>query len=105
MARAKNSLSMGAAECARRTGLTVRALRLNERHGPIEPRRTGKRCYGPEELRRLNVIVTLKAFGMNLAQIRTLLETKAPPLARVLTTAATGLQREKRPGGQSSWAG
>jgi DNA-binding transcriptional MerR regulator len=39
---------------------------------------------GPEELRRLNVIVTLKAFGMTLAQIRTLLETKSPPLARAL---------------------
>jgi DNA-binding transcriptional MerR regulator len=86
MARAKKSASMGAAECARRTGLTVRALRLYERHRLIEPRRTGKgwRCYGPEELRRLNVIVTLKAFGMTLAQIRTLLETKPPPLARVL---------------------
>jgi DNA-binding transcriptional MerR regulator len=77
---------MGAAECARRTGLTVRALRLYERHRLIEPRRTGQgwRCYGPEELRRLSVIVTLKAFGMTLTQIRTLLETKPPPLARVL---------------------
>ena len=77
---------MGAAECARRTGLTVRALRVYERHGLIEPRRTGKgwRCYGPRELQRLNVIVTLKAFGMTLAQIRTLFKTKPPPLARVL---------------------
>ena len=77
---------MGAAECARRTGLTVRALRVYERHGLIEPRRTGKgwRCYGPRELQRLNVIVTLKAFGMTLAQIRSLLKTKSPPLARVL---------------------
>jgi hypothetical protein len=32
----------------------------------------------------LNVIVKLKAFGMILAQTRTLLKTKAPPLARVL---------------------
>jgi DNA-binding transcriptional MerR regulator len=86
MARAKKSVSMGTAECARRTGLTVRALRLYERHRLIEPRRTGNgwRCYGPKELRRLNVIVTLKAFGMTLAQIRTLIETKPPPLARVL---------------------
>lgn len=86
MAKPEKSASMGAAECARRTGLTVRALRLYERHGLIEPRRTGKgwRCYGPRELQRLNVIVTLKAFGMTLAQIRTLLETKSPPLARVL---------------------
>lgn len=86
MAKPEKSVSMGAAECARRTGLTVRALRVYERHGLIEPKRTGKgwRCYGPRELQRLNVIVTLKAFGMTLAQIRTLLKTKPPPLARVL---------------------
>jgi len=86
VARKKKSMSMGAAECARRAGLTVRALRVYERHRLIEPRRTGKgwRCYGPQELRRLNVIVTLKAFGMTLAQIRTLLATKPPPLMRVL---------------------
>jgi DNA-binding transcriptional MerR regulator len=86
MAKLEKSISMGAAECARRTGLTVRALRVYERHGLIEPRRTDKgwRCYGPRELQRLNVIVTLKAFGMTLAQIRTLLKTKPPPLARVL---------------------
>ena len=86
MAKPKKFVSMGAAECARRTGLTVRALRLYERHRLIEPRRTahGWRCYGPDELRRLSVIVTLKAFGMTLRQIRTLLETKPPPLARVL---------------------
>jgi DNA-binding transcriptional MerR regulator len=70
MAKEKKSVSMGAAECARRTGLTVRALRVYERHQLIEPRRTGKgwRCYGPLELRRLNVIVTLKAFGMTLVR-------------------------------------
>ncbi|HEY4212810.1 MAG TPA: MerR family transcriptional regulator [Steroidobacteraceae bacterium] len=87
MAKAeKEWASIGAAECARRTGLTVRALRVYEHHGLIEPRRTGKgwRCYGPRELQRLNVIVTLKAFGMTLAQIRTLLKTKTPPLTRVL---------------------
>jgi DNA-binding transcriptional MerR regulator len=86
MAKGKKSGSMGAAECARRTGLTVRALRVYERQLLIKPRRTGKgwRCYGPLELRRLNVIVTLKAFGMTLAQIRTLLATNPPPLAHVL---------------------
>jgi len=40
--------------------------------------------YGPKELGRINVIVTLKTFGMTLAQIRSLLETRPPPLARVL---------------------
>ncbi|HWM68042.1 MAG TPA: MerR family transcriptional regulator [Steroidobacteraceae bacterium] len=86
MEKAEKTVYIGAAECARRTGLTVRALRVYERHGLIEPRRTDKgwRCYGPRELQRLNVIVTLKALGMTLAQIRTLLKTKSPPLARVL---------------------
>jgi DNA-binding transcriptional MerR regulator len=66
--------------------LTVRALRVYERHGLIKPARSGKgwRLYGSKELRRLNVIVTLKTFGMTLAQIRSLLDTRPPPLARVL---------------------
>jgi DNA-binding transcriptional MerR regulator len=86
MANPKKSESLGAAECARRTGLTVRALRVYERYGLIEPRRTAKgwRCYGPRELQRLNVIVTLKAFGMSLEQIGTLVAKRPPPLARVL---------------------
>jgi DNA-binding transcriptional MerR regulator len=86
MAKSEKSVSIGAAECARRTGLTVRALRVYERHGLIEPKRNGKgwRCYGPRELQQLNVIMTLKAFGMTLTQIRGLLKTKPPPLARVL---------------------
>jgi DNA-binding transcriptional MerR regulator len=76
----------GAAECARRTGLTVRALRVYERRGLIKPARSGKgwRLYGPGELQRLNIIVTLKTFGMTLAQICSLLKTSPPPLDRVL---------------------
>ena len=37
MATPKKPESIGASECARRTGLTVRALRVYERHGLIEP--------------------------------------------------------------------
>ena len=78
--------SLNAAECARRTGLTVRALRVYERQGLIKPIRSAKgwRVYGPDEIQRLNIIVTLKTFGMTLAQIRPLLKTKPPPLAQVL---------------------
>jgi DNA-binding transcriptional MerR regulator len=78
--------TLTAVECARRTGLTVRALRVYERHGLIEPARSGKgwRLYGAKELQRLNVIVTLKTFGMTLAQISSLLKKRPPPLARVL---------------------
>jgi DNA-binding transcriptional MerR regulator len=86
MSGTKKSDWIGAAECARRTGLTVRTLRIYERHELIEPQRNAKgwRCYGPKELQRLNVIVTLKAFGMTLEQIRRQLATNPPPLARVL---------------------
>ena len=63
----------------------MRALRVYERQGLIKPARSGKgwRLYGPSELQRLNIIVTLKTFGMTLAQIRSLLKTRPPPVARV----------------------
>jgi len=86
MSKPGKPISICAAECARRTGLTVRALRLYERHGLIEPARSGKgwRLYGQKELNRLNVVVTLKAFGMTLAQIRALMKSQPPPLRSVL---------------------
>lgn len=86
MAKQKKSDSIGAAECAHRTGLTVRALRVYERQGLIQPARSaaGWRCYASKELARLNVIVTLKAFGLTLMQIRGVLAATPPPLARVL---------------------
>jgi len=71
---------MSAAECARRTGLTVRALRVYERAGLIKPHRgaNGWRSYGPEELRRLNHIITLKSLGLSLRQIRGVLSAPVP---------------------------
>jgi DNA-binding transcriptional MerR regulator len=65
------SSALTAAECAARTGLTPRALRLYEEHGLITPGRTagGWRQYGPQELLRLNVITLLKTAGLTLAQI------------------------------------
>jgi DNA-binding transcriptional MerR regulator len=86
MPKPKTPAFLSAAECARRTGLTIRALRVYERHGLVAPARSGKgwRIYGPKEIQRLNVIVTLKTFGMTLAQISSLLKTGSPPLVRVL---------------------
>jgi DNA-binding transcriptional MerR regulator len=65
------SSALTAAECAARTGLTPRALRLYEEHGLVAPHRTagGWRQYGPQELLRLNIIVLLKTAGLSLAQI------------------------------------
>jgi DNA-binding transcriptional MerR regulator len=60
------------AECAFRTGLTIRALRVYEDYGLITPGRSpgGWRRYGPADLVRLNMITLLKAAGMSLVQIR-----------------------------------
>jgi len=77
---------MTAAECARRTGLTVRALRVYERRGLIKPARSAKgwRVYGPDELIRLNTVVALKDFGLTLAQIRKAFGASPPALAQIL---------------------
>jgi DNA-binding transcriptional MerR regulator len=80
------SESLSAAECARRTGLTVRALRVYERAGLLKPARSPKgwRSYGPNELIRLNTIVALKGFGLSLREIRKSFGSSPPALAQVL---------------------
>ena len=79
---------LSAAECAARTGLSTRALRLYEEHGLICPQRSsgGWRQYGTEELLRLNSIVLLKTAGLTLTQIAGLLldENRRPMLAELL---------------------
>jgi DNA-binding transcriptional MerR regulator len=77
---------LGAAECARRTGLSVRALRVYERAGLLRPPRSAKgwRGYGPDELIRLNTIVALKGFGLSLREIRKAFDASPPALAEVL---------------------
>jgi DNA-binding transcriptional MerR regulator len=66
-----SDMSLTAAECAKRTGLTVRTLRVYERYGFIKPVRNqmGWRRYNAEDLKRLNSVVTLKALGFTLSDI------------------------------------
>src|SRR3954447_6897009 len=75
-----------ASECARLTGITVKALRVYERLGLITPARSAKgyRFYAQKELVRLNAIATLKSVGLTLAQIRDAFETSSPRLPRIL---------------------
>jgi len=77
---------LSAADCARRTGLTVRALRVYERAGLLKPARTQKgwRIYGAAELERLSIITALKGFGLTLAQVRKSFGASPPALAAVL---------------------
>jgi DNA-binding transcriptional MerR regulator len=83
-----------AAECAARTGVTVKALRIYERQGLIKPPRSpnGWRRYGPTELERLNSIVILKGLGLTLSQIRSVLAEKPPSLLRILRIHAESLR-------------
>ena len=87
---ASDDESLSAAECASRTGLTVRALRVYEREGLLSPARSAKgwRRYGPADLARLNTIVILKTLGLTLAQIRDLLTETAPSLLSMLEVQA-----------------
>jgi DNA-binding transcriptional MerR regulator len=80
------SENLSAAECAKRTGLTIRALRLYESKGLISPNRTPKgwRFYGAKELERLNEIQVLKQLGLSLASITTLLASRANTLDQTL---------------------
>jgi len=77
---------LSAAECARRTGVTVRTLRVYERAGLLTPQRdaNGWRVYGERDIQRLNCIITLKTLGLTLREIRGVLSTVPPPLTEVL---------------------
>lgn len=86
MPKTEKTDKLTAAECARRTGLTVRALRVYERLKLLKPARSGNgwRLYGPDELVRLNTIVALKNFGLSLAQIRKVCCNPPPALSDIL---------------------
>lgn len=75
-----------AADCARRIGLSVRALRVYEQHGLIAPRRSGKswRLYGPDDIARLNEVLALKSLGLSLSSIAELLKDRPTDLMRLL---------------------
>ena len=68
------------AETAKRFGVSVKALRLYERHGLLSPLRTSNgstgaawRVYGSDQIARLHQILALKRLGLSLGQIGGLL--------------------------------
>jgi protein-L-isoaspartate(D-aspartate) O-methyltransferase len=92
-----------AADCAARTGLTVRALRVYERAGLLKPGRAanGWRRYGPDDLMRLNTISVLKGLGLTLAQIRNLLRQTDPSLLNVLRVQAKSWRERQAQAGKA----
>jgi MerR family transcriptional regulator, redox-sensitive transcriptional activator SoxR len=68
-----DALTIG--QLARRFGLNTSAIRYYEAHGVLpEPLRlSGQRRYGPDTVRRLEVISVAKRAGLSLDEIRVLL--------------------------------
>src|SRR5215469_14536134 len=71
------------AETAKRFGISIKALRLYEKHGLLKPLRTTNgttsaawRVYRADQIGRLVQILTLKRLGFSLAQIGELLADK-----------------------------
>lgn len=96
--RSQTETWLTAAECARRIGLSVRALRVYEQHGLITPRRTGKswRLYGAGEIARLNEVLALKSLGLSLSHIAGLLQDRPTDLGRLLDMQREALHEARQ---------
>jgi DNA-binding transcriptional MerR regulator len=86
---------LNASEAAMRLGVSVKALRLYERQGLVTPGRTaaGYRAYGPDDLARAAEIAALRALGLSLAQVASVLEGDARSLSDALATHEAALER------------
>lgn len=80
-------------QAASRLGVSVKALRLYERHGLITPVRTaaGWRTYGPDQMDRAAEIVSLRALGLSLAQIARVIQGDPSGLEAALAAHQTVL--------------
>ncbi|MEE8259168.1 MAG: MerR family transcriptional regulator [Sphingomonadales bacterium] len=89
-------LSIG--DFAKKTGLTVRALRFYEEKGLISPPRSrdnDRRYYGAAELREVQKIVSLKQLGFPLSEIEHLIKGRKASLPQVLIAQLETLKVEK----------
>jgi DNA-binding transcriptional MerR regulator len=80
-------------ELARRTGLSVKAIRFYSDRGivpPVDRSPAGHRRYGPEAVARLDLVRTLRDLGLDLATIRRVLDRDAS-LAEVAAAHAEAL--------------
>lgn len=84
---------LSASAAAARLGVSVKALRLYEQHGLVTPERTpaGYRAYGPDDLARAADIAALRALGLSLAQVASVLDGDARSLDEALAAHEAAL--------------
>lgn len=87
----------GAADVARRFGVTIKTLRLYEDAGLITPVRDahGWRTYGQRQCERLHLILLLRQFGFSVARIAVLLGQGAPEIGDVLSLQQRALSEQR----------
>ena len=86
------------AEAARRLGVSVKALRLYEQRGLLAPVRTGAgwRAFGPDQMARAAEIAALRALGLSLAQVASVMQGDAKDLAPALAAHQARLEGQAR---------
>ncbi|MCA7970255.1 MerR family transcriptional regulator [Burkholderia sp. AU39826] len=86
---------LNASAAAARLGVSIKALRLYERHGLVTPERTpaGYRAYGPDDLARAADIAALRKLGLGLAQVASVLGGDARSLDAALGAHEAALDR------------
>ena len=90
---------MKVGQLATRTGLSVRTLHHYDEIGLLVPATrtaSGHRLYGPEEVRRLHQIASLRQLGLPLDEIRACLGRSGFSLGRVLEMQIERLQEDIR---------
>jgi DNA-binding transcriptional MerR regulator len=85
-------------KAASRLGVSVKALRIYEQRGLMTPTRTeaGWRAYGPAEMQRAGEIVALRALGLSLAQVGSVLKGEAEGLEPALALHQAVLEGDAR---------
>ncbi|WP_332742720.1 MerR family transcriptional regulator [Hydrogenophaga sp.] len=88
--------SLLAAEAARRLGVSVKALRLYEQRGLLQPTRTdaGYRCYGPADIRAAQDVVALRSLGLGVAQIAKVMKGDASATDQALALREAELSQQ-----------
>lgn len=91
-------VSLNASEAARRLGVSNKALRLYEQHGLLSPKRSsaGYRTYDSAEMARASEVVALRALGLSLAQVASVLKGNAQTLSTALEAHERSLDAEIR---------